>query len=875
MPTAHIRCRTGSSSLIGLTSGLLDPPDGQLVNMRQAPATMKPSSILSLYRARLRTGLIRELLAVTGIAVGVALLFASQVASTSLDGSVTELTSAIVGQMHYQVLARSPEGFDQGLLAQVQSLPSVQRAVPVLEQSVEAIGPSGRESVDLVGVDPRFVRLEGQLERRFSANALAKLNVVAIPRPIAHELGVTSLEPVTLQIGAVRREALVGTEVSPTESRALAGSPVIVAPLAYAQRLAGMPGRITRVFVQPRAGQSAAALAQLEHLSDNRLNVRPADFDASVFKQAATPTNQSTGLFSALSALVGFLFAFNAILLTAGYRRDFVYDLRLDGYTRTQVVQVLMFDALALGALGSALGLGLGEILSLDVFHPDPAYLSVAFPVGSQRIVTWQCVAIAVGGGVLAATVGVLAPLREIFAPFTLTVGEPKQRAARPWRAWAALACLAGTAAIVVDAPELAIAGMALLSLALLLALPSLLDGVVWTFDQLQSRLRGVSPYLAVMELRDRSNRTRSIAAAATGAIAVFGSVAIQGAHSNLLHGLDNASHDVNATADLWVSPSGYSNLLMTTPFPPNDRGKLERLPGVQSVGLYRGGFLDVGERRVWVTAPPRNATQPVPSSQLGGEDLALATTRFRAGGWVVVSQAVAAQEHLHVGDTFILPSPRPTRFRVAALSTNAGWSPGMIVLNSQDYARAWASQDASAYAIVLEPGASPAGVRREAQMALGADTGLTVESAAQREGRDHQTTRQGLSRLTQIARLVLIAALLAMGAAMGALIWQRRSQLADMKVDGYPRALLWRSLVLESVLLLGAGCSIGACFGLCGQLLLSHALASVTGFPVVESFGALAALASVALVTSVAVLIIAIPGYLATGVRPAIGVHE
>lgn len=121
---------------------------------------MKPSSILSLYRARLRTGLVRELLAVTGIAVGVALLFASQVASTSLDGSVTELTSAIVGQMRYQVLARSPEGFDQNLLAQVQSLPGVQTAVPVLEQSVEAIGPSGRESVDLLGVDPRFVRLK-------------------------------------------------------------------------------------------------------------------------------------------------------------------------------------------------------------------------------------------------------------------------------------------------------------------------------------------------------------------------------------------------------------------------------------------------------------------------------------------------------------------------------------------------------------------------------------------------------------------------------------------------------------------------------------------------------------------------------------------
>ena len=35
----------------------------------------------------------------------------------------------------------------------------------------------------------------------------------------------------------------------------------------------------------------------------------------------------------------------------------------------------------------------------------------------------------------------------------------------------------------------------------------------------------------------------------------------------------------------------------------------------------------------------------------------------------------------------------------------------------------------------------------------------------------------------------MLIAAMLAMGAAMGAMIWQRRSQLADMKVDGFRAA--------------------------------------------------------------------------------------
>src|SRR5450759_4795968 len=76
-------------------------------------------------------------------------------------------------------------------------------------------------------------------------------------------------------------------------------------------------------------------------------------------------------------------------------------------------------------------------------------------------------------------------------------------------------------------------------------------------------------------------------AIAATGAIAVFGSVAIQGAHSDLLKGLDNAS------ADMWVSPAGTSNLVMPAPFAPAALSKLAKLPGVRAVRSYRGGLLD------------------------------------------------------------------------------------------------------------------------------------------------------------------------------------------------------------------------------------------------------------------------------------------
>ena len=115
----------------------------------------------------------------------------------------------------------------------------------------------------------------------------------------------------------------------------------------------------------------------------------------------------------------------------------------------------------------------------------------------------------------------------------------------------------------------------------------------------------------------------------------------------------------------------------------------------------------------------------------------------------------------------------------------------------------------------------------------------------------------------------MLVAGVLATATVMGAMIWQRRRRFARMKVQGYQRLVLWQALICESALLIGAGCLIGAALGIYGQLLLSHALATVTGFPVVFSANLLVAFASFALVTVVAAACVAIPGYRAAGIAP------
>ena len=842
---------------------------------RISGARMRPLGILHLYRVRLRARLVQESLAVIGIAVGVALLFASQVANTSLNGSVQQLTSGLVGEARLQLEARGPSGFREHLLSEVQGLAGVRSAAPVLEEQANVLGPAGSQSVDLIGADPRFVHLGGTLLRNFSASALARQHALALPVPIAQQIGAGSLQVIKLQVGASTMPALLGITLGTGDIGPVAHSPVAMAPLAYAQQLTGMKGRISRIFVQPQAGRDRQVRAELTRLAGGRLNVEPADYDAVLFNSAATPTDQSTALFAAISALVGFLFAFNAMLLTVPARRALIADLRLDGYSPLTVIEVLLFDALILGVISSVIGLALGEELSISLFHASPGYLSFAFAVGSQRIVSWRSVALAVAGGMLAACFGVLTPLREDLARRGRIAAEQGGRAgwADHLALPAGLACLLVTSAILVLAPRIAVVGVVSLTGALLLLLPGILRGLLRLIEGLTERLRARAPFVAVAELRSMWPRTIGIAA--TGAIAVFGSVAIQGAHADLQRGLDQSARDVDSPADVWVSPPGMSNLLATAPFAANAGRRLANLPGVRAVWIYRAGFLDFGGRRVWVSAQPQAQPQMVYPHQLVQGSLSLADARVRRGGWAVVSQSIASQHHLHIGSSFSMPSPIPMTFRVAALSTNVGWPPGAIIINAADFARAWGSEDAGAYEVLDGAGVSPLKVRAEVRQALGAGSGLQVQTAAQREAQQRAASRQGLSRLSQISALVLIAAVLAMAAAMGNVVWQRRSRLARLKLDGFGDLAVWRALMLESVLVVCSGCSIGAVFGLYGQLLGSHAILSITGFPVVFSFGFLLALGSLALVTIVAVAITAVPGYLVARVRPAVGLSN
>lgn len=840
---------------------------------------MRPSTPFWMYWQRLRKWPVQEVLAAVGIATGVALLFAVQVANSSVIGSVERLVDGITGSSKYAVVARDQQGFDERVLRRVQADPDVRAAAPLIVERASVDGPQGSATVELVGVTGDFASLSGKLVKSFGGLYGVRLaNSLLLPQTVASQLGVGPGDKLRLHVFGRARTVRVAATVDRAQIGPLAESPVVVGPLPFVQGLTGLTDRVTHILVAPRPGRDAAVRRTLDRIADDQLDVVPSDNEARLIKQAAGPNEQSTGMFALICMFVGILFTFNAMLLTVPERRRLLVELRMQGFSRGQLTTILLFEALVLGTLASLVGLFVGDQLSRHFFHAVPGYLSFAFPIGHVRIVSFRDVALAFAGGIAATLVATTRLLVDVFAKNPLdsayrTSEEPTESV--PPRARRRLMLAAGlliafSVTVLIFKPAATHVGIAALGLAMLMVLPSALNGTLALADRASFLRRGGLMSIAVSELR--ASMTRAIALAATGALAIFGSVAIEGAHRDLLRGLDSNQAEYVGTADVWVTAGGDENSLTTAPFatPPPLR-VLAAGGAVAAVRPYRGGFLDVAGRRVWLVARDPSERDPIPAGQVVDGNLEDASSRLRQGGSVVASVGLADHLGVRVGEVLHVPTPSGTvPLRLVATTTNLGWSPGTLLLSGEDYRRLWKTGDVSAVEVNLNPGTTPAEGRSLVRSALGPGTALTVETTAQRLARLQRLSRDGLDRLSQIATLMLVAAAFAMAAAMGAAVWQQRRRLAVLRMQGFDSGQVWRLLLLQSALVLGVGSALGAVFGLGGQVLATRWTSLTTGFP--STFSPAFALAALifAGVAFVALLAVSIPGYAASRVSPS-----
>lgn len=858
-----------------------DEPLPRKVARAERASWIRPGTLLTLYAGRLRRQWLQELLAAAGIATGVMLVFGVLAANTSIKSSARDVVNGIAGDAQLQLRAIGGAGFDTRLAETVRAAPGVQTASAVLQVHATVRYGHRRVGLDLVGVDDDYTRLRGAAARP-ALFQVFELPGIYLSARAGEALGIgpggAPSRPVTIDVRGHAREIPVIGVFGRSEIGAPADTLTASTSLRRAQSLSGLAGRATRILVVAKPGEEARARRSLDQIAARTgAQAGRVDDELRALAIATAPNDQSTTLFAAIAAIVGLLLTAMAMLLTVPERRRELARMRIvAGFTSRQAAQVLFSQALLLGMTASAAGVIAGDVLARSAAQAPPGYLTFAFPLGSGIQVEAWMVVVAMVGGTLCTCIAAATPLADLRTTRALnaifgTAGQPGQSISGMVRRRLAIAAVALVllASIVVKLwPAMTSLTVGVLIVATLLAMPAILAGVVLAADQLERLDR--APPLVIPVGALRAAPVRSLALAATCAVAVCGALAIGGARDDLLRGLDQSEY--YGTADIWVSQRG--DALGLEPFRPP--AAVDALPGVAAVREYTGGLLDIGDRRSWIIARPPEDRMMFPPSQVRRGNYATANARLRAGGWVTVSDKLAREREIAPGGTVQLPTPTgPHPYRVAAITTNLGWGPGAIAMNANDYRRDWASDAPTALEVDVRPGRSPARVATEIRNALGPATGLQVKTTPQAVADAHGIVRDGLARLRQISTLLLIAAAIAIAVAMIATIRDRRPQLAAYAIEGWSRAALWRALMFETAMILLAGCLAGTAAGTYGHYLLGRWLEQTTSFPAPWSWSPEAMLPVCALLAGVALLITAVPGWFAAQPRGRLAIDR
>jgi putative ABC transport system permease protein len=839
---------------------------------------MRPYALLYFYRRRLRQHLVQELLAGVGIAVAVALVLSTLVAEGSISSSTNEVVRAIVGPADLQLRARSDEGFPQGMLSRVEALEGIQQAAPLLEAPASVTGPGGANAtIELAGANVSLATLDG-LAHTLPISALSAggvgLSSSAAARLDIHHVGEVVRVRLRGRASTLTVTAILGRESAGALSRALTG----VMPLRSLQSLAGVPGRITRVLVQSRPGTHAQVDGELRQLAAGRLDVVAADEDVTTLRQALKPSDQASAFFAGVAGVLGLLFAFTAMLLTAPERRRAIADLRLVGTKRSAVVQMVLFQALCLGLAASAAGVLAGYLLSIWALHQSTGFLAEAFTTGTGTIVGAKALLLAFAGGVAATVLACAIPLgdlrrgRRLDAVYTPDGAQglgPRLRT-QVLLAIVAVALVGVMLAVIAAAPALALPASVLLAVAAVLVVPLAMSAVSATAHAISERLQGVT-VLPVALASLRATSMRALALTATGGVAIFGSVALGAARNDLLRGIEGFASSYTADAPVWIANPDDNQAVQTIGVP-GAPATIAAVPDVASVHSFQGAFVNIGDRRSWVIArPPGFADRVLATQTLHGRG-ADAQRLLAHGGWVAVSAQLAEAEHARVGGWFALPTPSGVvRLRLAATTTNLAWSPGAVFITSRDYARLWKSTTPTTFAVNVTPEADAGRVASAIQRALGPASGLEASTAAQRRARIDTLTSEGLGRLGEISTLLTIAAVLAMAAALASSVWQRRQALAGLRLSGVKPRRLRQILLVESLLMLGTGCVTGALLGLFGESVIDGYLRQTSGFPVAPVALSGRPLGVTGVVLAGALALVAAPVWIASRASPSL----
>jgi putative ABC transport system permease protein len=782
----------------------------------------------------LKTGLryllrrpLQSILCILGVALGVAMVIAIDLANGSAARAFELSTETVAGRATHQIVG-SGAGLDEAVYRRLKVELGVREAAPVVESYAIAV-ELDQQPLRVLGVDAfaeaPFRSYLGQGNAPLRQNDLTDFFVrpdaLLIGQETAARYGLRLGDALTLRAGDARRTMRIAGILNPADERsrrALDGLAIV--DISTAQELFNMAGRLSHIdlIADERTEAGRALLDRIRAvLPPGAAIVKPSARSQSVESLTDAFRLNLTAL-SLLALVVGMFLIYNTITFSVVQRRPIIGTLRCLGVTQAEVFRQVLLETLLLGAIGGMLGIGLGILLgrgAVGLVSQTINDLYYTVNVRSVDVDPWTLVK-GFGLGLAASLLAALAPAYEATSipPITAlrrSAGEQRVRWLLPRVALAGLVMLAVGAAMLLLSRALVVnlGGIFFVLIGLALASPMATIGLMGALQPLLDRLAGLVGRLSARGVVNAISRTAIAIASLMVAVSVI--IGLQSMINSFRTTVESWL-DASLTADVYIAPPATGINASNATIAPSVVADFEALPDVSDVTLFRRVSVDF--RTADAEYRPASLLA-IRSNRERSARTFVWTLRPADGLWA----SMAGQDEVQVSEPFankygitpqnnrlLLRTDQGERaFRVVAVYYDYASDAGVIVMRHETYRRYWQDAQISSLALYVNP-------------ARVSDLGAFVDQLRQRfAGRDLVISANRELRADALAifertftitgalnLLATVVAFIGVLSALMALQIERTRELGMLRANGMTLRQLWHMTLLETGLMGG-----------------------------------------------------------------------
>jgi putative ABC transport system permease protein len=811
----------------------------------------------------------RTITTLLSIALGVAVIFAMDIAGEAAAGSFKSSMETVSGQDDIEIIATG--GLPATLLAKLSLLPYPIRYSPRIEDFAIV---NSRRAVPLVGVDvfANALLIEGQTEAEptqsgehgiFTTTSIGKkgdtLRLQINDQPLSYKI-----------LGTVDASQVNGE--------------LIVMDLEDAEAVTKRVNRLDRILISLPENEKQNVDQWVEKLQPQipaGATIRPIGARKEENRKMLEAFRWNLRVLSYIALMVGAFLIYNTISVSVVRRRAEIGIVRAVGGTRRLMTLAFLTEAAVFGIAGGALGLLMGRLLAEGAVQLVGLTVQALYVSSTAAPVEFSlsAAAISMGSGLAVSLLAALAPALEAGQiPPTEAMARGRidtnlQQASGRNLVYAAV--LLGIAVALCQLPPIFNKpfGGYLATLALVAAGSLSAPSLIQFGGRHIAGLGGVQSLLAGRSLAGALRRSSVLVAALATAIAMMTSVGIMvgSFRETMLTWIDT-----QIRADFYLRPAGTAAVDRHPTIAEEVAKRIEALPGVLAVDRFRAYTIRYNGLPVTLAGGDVQAQMRYGRTALRSGNQQDAIDGMLKGEAVIVSEPFSEKHHVQVGDKLTIPlgTERPT-FRIAGIFRDYSSENGYIILDHSIIKKFLPDDEASNLAVYTSPEVDRPKLRKQIEAAYAPRRIVVFENRALR----NEAVRifdQTFAVTYALEAVAVFVAVMGVAGAMLALIIDRRREIGLLRFLGAAASQV-RGIILFEAAFIGLFSQIiGVISGALVSLVLIFVINKQSFGWTIEFHTPVLALLSALAFTYVATVIAGLyPARIATRLNPIEVMHE